>query len=220
MYIISVSDSRIGYYLARALLSLGHEILAINSSPQECDRISEELGSVTLCGDGCDVQVLEEAGTNRADLFVALNSRDEDNLVACQIAKKKFNVPRTIALVHNPDHVPLFKKLGIEVTVSAITHILEEIESVLPAHPLLHLLELKGPGLEIVSAKISPDSSLVGKRLGELSLPPGVLIPVVVGKGKKLAIAAEDTILEPEDEVVALLKPEAEEALRAIFFAL
>jgi len=117
MYIIIVGGGRLGYYLAKTLINEKHEVLIVEKDAVSAQTIVNEMGSICIKGDGCETAVLAEAGTNRADIFISVTGDDEDNLVACQVAKYKFNVPRTIARVRNPKHEILFKKLGIDVTV-------------------------------------------------------------------------------------------------------
>jgi trk system potassium uptake protein TrkA len=117
MYIIVVGGGKIGYYLARALLDEGHEVLVIEKDSSRVRNICDELGSVCMRGDGCETATLNEAGTDRADMLIATTGDDEDNLVTCQVAKYKFNVPRTLALINNPKNEAVFKKLGIDITV-------------------------------------------------------------------------------------------------------
>jgi trk system potassium uptake protein TrkA len=135
VYIIIIGGGRVGYYLSKALLNEGHEILVIEKDAAKVEHIEEELGSICMQGDGCEAATLEEAGTERAGLFIAVTNEDEDNLVACQVAKHKFNVPRIIARIGNPKNETLFKRLGIDVTVSATNLILEYIEQEVPTHP-------------------------------------------------------------------------------------
>src|SRR3990172_9051242 len=171
MYIIVAGGGKVGYYLSKELLSEGHEVLIIEQNAKKCDQIAEELGSIAVRGDACEVKTLEEAGTARADMVVAVTGDDEDNLVICQVAKKKFNVPRTIARINNPKNEEIFKKLGIDVTVSATNLILEHIEMELPTHSVMHLLELKAQGLEIVEIKVTPNSPAAGKQIKDLHIP-------------------------------------------------
>ena len=119
MYIVVIGGGRVGYYLAKALISEGHETLVVEKNRVVYDNIIESLGSVAYHGDGCEASTLAEVGTGRADMLVAVTGDDEDNLVSCQVAKHKFNVPRTVARLRNPQREVLFKKLGIDVTVSS-----------------------------------------------------------------------------------------------------
>jgi trk system potassium uptake protein TrkA len=157
---------------------------------------------------------LDEIGAGRADMLIAVTGDDEDNLVACQVAKHKFNVPRTIARISNPKNEAIFKKLGIDVTVSSTNVILESIEEEVPTHPLTHLLTIRDKGLEIVEVKILPESTTVGKSVKELSLPPESFLSLIISKGQKPRIPTADTILQAEDRIIAVTSPESEEALR------
>lgn len=174
MYIIVVGGGRVGYYLTKALLDEGHEVLLVEKNATICEVITDELGSICLRGDGCEAATLAEVGTDRADMLIAVTGDDEDNLVACQVAKHKFNVPRTIARIRNPKNETIFKKLGIDITISSTNIILENIETEVPTHPLTHLLTIRDKGLGIVEVKIPPGSATVGKLVKELSLPPGM----------------------------------------------
>ena len=215
MYIIIIGGGRVGYYLTQALLNEGHEVLVVEKSAIVYETIVEQLGSVCFRGDGCEAATLEEVGTGRADMLVAVTGDDEDNLVSCQVARHKFNVPRTIARLRNPQREALFKKLGVDVTVSSTQILLEVIQKEVPTHPLTHVLTLGDKGLEIVDIKISPDSTTVGKSVKELALPKESKLALIIPKERKPRIPTTNTILQAGDEVIALTPPELEETLRA-----
>jgi trk system potassium uptake protein TrkA len=214
MYIIIIGGGKVGYYLAKALLDQGHEILIVEKDANKSELIRNELGSACIRGDGCEVTTLTDVGTGRADMFIAVTGDDEDNLIACQVAKHKFNVPRTIARTNNPRNEAIFKKLGIDVTISSTNIILEYIEQEVPTHTLTHLLNISDKGLEIVEVKIQPDSPTIGKMIKELSLPPGSFLSLIIRKKEKPQVPTAETTLQAEDQIVAVTTPEAEEALR------
>jgi len=214
MYIIIIGGGKVGYYLARALLDEGHEILVVEKDTARTEFICSELGSVCFRGDGCEVATLTEVGTGRADMFITVTGDDEDNLVACQVAKHKFNVPRTIARISNPKNETIFKKLGIDVTISSTNIILESIEEAVPTHPLTHLLAIRDKGLEIVEVKIPLDSTTVGKAVKELPLPQGSVLSLIIRSQHKPIIPTADTILQAEDQIIAATTPESEDELR------
>jgi trk system potassium uptake protein TrkA len=215
MYIMIVGGGRLGYYLAQALLDEGHEILLVEKNPTICDTINSQLGSVCLRGDGCEATTLEQAGTGRADMLVAVTGDDEDNLVACQVAKYKFNVPRTIARVRNPRNEYIFKKLGVDVTVSSTTIILEQIEHEVPSHPLTHLLAIEDKGLEIVEVRIPNDSPTVGKQIKDLPLPAEARLLLAIRQDEKPFTPNAETTLAAKDQIIAAVPLEAEDAFRA-----
>ena len=215
MYIIIVGGGEVGYYLSKALLDEGHEILVVEKDAARSQFIIDKLGSVCVRGDGCEAATLAQVGTARADMLIAVTDDDEDNLVACQVAKHKFNVPRTIARITNPKNEAIFKKLGIDVTISSTNIILEYIEQEVPTHPLTHLRTIRDKGLEIVEVRIPDDSTTVGKAVKELSLPPESILSLLIRKGQKPQVFTPDTILQAEDQIIAVTTPESEEALRA-----
>jgi trk system potassium uptake protein TrkA len=215
MYIVIVGGGRVGYYLARALLNEGHEIVIVEKNPRFCDIINEEMGSVCVQGDGCEAATLTEVGTGRAEMLVAITGDDEDNLVACQVAKHKFNVPRTIARIRNPQNETIFKKLGIDVTVSTTNIILEAIEKEVPTHPLTHLLTRSDKGVEIVEVRIPAEAKTIGRPVKQVSLPEGTRLALVIPKNRKPVIPNPNTIIREGDQIVALTSQELEEELRA-----
>ena len=216
MYIVVVGGGEVGYQLSKMLLNDGHEVLILEEDPARCEKLAEELGGVVCRGDGCEAATLDSVGTGRADMFVAVAGRDEVNLVACQVAKHKFNVPRTIARIRNPKNEAIFKILGIDVTVSSTNVILANIEQELPSHPLIPLLKLKSGSLEVVEAKIPPGSKVVGKKIGDFRLPEGSAVLLVIGKDKDPHIPTDATIIEAEDEVIAITTADNEEVMRAM----
>jgi trk system potassium uptake protein TrkA len=215
MYIVVVGGGRLGYYLLKALLNEGHEVLLLEKDARICKNITDEMGSVCYRGDGCEAATLAEVGTSRADMMVAVTGDDEDNLVACQVAKHKHNVPRTIARIRNPQNEVLFKKLGIDVTVSATNIIIEAIEREVPTHPVTQLMSIEEKGQVIVDVKISPESTTVGKTVKELSLPKESKLALIIPSEGSAHVPAASTILRAGDQIIAVTNPESKEALRA-----
>lgn len=214
MYVIVVGGGKVGFALAQALLGAGHEVLCIERDPHRCAAIAEDLGSAVTRGDGCEVAILEEAGTSRADAFVAVTGDDEDNLIACQVAKHRFHVPRTIARINNPRNKEIFRILGVDATVNSTELIMAQLAQEMPLHPLIPILTLKGTGRELVHVQIQPESPVAGMRLGELRLPGQSSIALVIDRKRSVRPASPDLVLEAEDEVIAVTRPEDEEALR------
>ena len=215
MYIIVIGGGKVGYYLSFALLSKGHEVLIIEREAGKCKAIAEDLGSVVMHGDGAEVRTLEDAGAGRADLLIAVTRRDEVNLVACQVAKHKFGIRRTIARVSNPKDEALFKMLGIDVTVSSTSLILEQIEERMPSRSLAHLLGLEAGNLELVEVNIEKESPVVGKKITDVSLPAGSLICLVINAKRGPKVPVSNSVIEAGDHLLAVTKTENEDALRA-----
>ncbi len=217
MYIIVVGAGDVGYYLAKELLTQGHEVLLIERDPAKLERIEDELGSIGMKGDGCEAATIEEAGAERANLFVAVTDGDEDNLVACQVAKHRFNVPRTIARIGNPKNENLFKELGIDVTVSTTNLILDYIAKEMSKPPLLRRLSIfQGGEREIVEVTIPSDSFNVGRKIKDLSVPAGDDLILIIRKDHGIQLPTPLTVIEAEDRIVAVTTSASEENLHKV----
>ena len=214
MYIVVVGAGEVGYELAKALIRNEHEVFIIERSQERCNVIKEELGSLVIAGSGSDEAVLREAGTSRADVFMAVTGSDPDNLAACQMAKHRFGVARTMSLVSNGDNEPLFRELGIDVCISTSEIILTRIEEELPRNPLVHMMDIKGSNREVVSIRIPQDSAAVGKALREIPVPTNSIISCVLKRDGNLLAADGALVLGRDDEVVIITTEDEEEALR------
>src|SRR5579859_2090315 len=95
MYIIIGGGGEIGYYLTKSLLNQGHEVLLLEKGGLRFKTLVEELGQAVVRGDACEARTMEEVGASRADVVIAVTGEDEDNLVICQMAKKRYKVGRT-----------------------------------------------------------------------------------------------------------------------------
>lgn len=216
MYIIIVGGGKVGYYLTKHLLQAGHEVVVIEKNPKKVEQIVNDLGAVAIQGDGSDAGPMLEAGMNRADIVVAVTGDDEDNLIVCQMAKKKFGVKRTIARINNPKNEHIFSVLGIDTTVSYVDALVAQIEREIPAHALVHLLTLRDVGASFIEAQVLPNSPAVNRRMSELSLPDNCLIALVIRDGRAI-IPNGNTILHAGDDVVAVTALEQKDVLDRLF---
>ncbi len=214
MYIIIGGGGQVGYYVAKGLLEQGHEVLLLEKDPKRYRQLVEQLGAGNVGrGDACEVRVLQEVGTQRADVVIAVTGDDEDNLVICQVAKARFQVNRTIARVNNPRNNEMFLALGIDRTVSPTDNILHLIELEIPHHTLVPLLELTRAGLGLVELTVPPDSPAAGRALRDLKLPTEANVVLIMRQDESITPSG-DTVIQPEDKLYALVKAEGESALR------
>ena len=102
MYIVIVGGGKLGAYLAGTLLREDNQVALIEKCDAQARRLAETIdGScLVISGDGCSASVQEDAAMQSADVFVAATGQDEDNLAACEIASRVFDVPRCIARVN------------------------------------------------------------------------------------------------------------------------
>ncbi len=211
MYVVIVGCSESGYHLSKALIAGGHEVVVVEKSIERFQLLKDELGTVALLGDGTDELTLKRAGIARADVVVSLTGVDATNLVITQMTKHVFQVPRTMALIKDPKNEPIFHEVGIDVVVNSTHLVLESMEEGIPGRPLVHLMNLRVPGMELVSVSIPDDSNIIGKRLSEIELPPNSFITLMVKK-TGATLPTGRSVVEAEDELVAVT-PEGDEQI-------
>jgi trk system potassium uptake protein TrkA len=215
MYAVIIGGGKVGYYLAKELVESGHEVAVLERDAERARIIDEDLGAVTLRGDGCELSVLEEAGVARADVVVAATGDDEINLIACQLAKTRFKVPRTIARINNPKNEKIFKQLGVDATVSTTDTILTKIEEMLPKTSLVHIAAMRGTNVEIVEITVPTKSPIIGKKLRDLHLPQDAVVALLIRKGEG-RVPPADTVFEANDELVVATSIRSESYVRQI----
>lgn len=216
MYVIIVGGGKVGYHLSKVTMQEGNEVLLIEKDRKTAEWLTGELGEIVMLGDGCEVRTMQEAGMGRANVVVAVTGDDEDNLVICQMAKRKFGVPRTLARVNDPRNEELFKQLGIDQTVSSTRIIFNLLEQQIETGQVIPLAALKKGDIEVVEADISSESPVINQKIGQLDLPPNTLIISVI-REEHAIIPHADTKLRPGDSVIAMIKAERERDLRAVF---
>jgi trk system potassium uptake protein len=213
VYVLIVGGGVVGYYLGKSLLHEGHEVLVIEKDSRKCERFADDLGGVCMRGDGCETATLTDAGAARADTFIAATDEDEDNLVASQLAKHKFNVPRIISLINNPKNEKIFKRLGLEHLVSVPDLLLEHITEGMPTHLLTHLLSL-AKNNAVVELKVPARSTAIGKAMRQLELPSGAIAFLLIRESGETVVPTPDLKLAVGDRMIAVVSAEKEEELR------
>lgn len=216
MYVIVVGGGKVGYYLSKQLLAEGHEVLLLEKDRRRHALMSEELGDVAVQGDGCEVRIMREAGFGRADVIVAVTGDDEDNLVICQMAKAKFQTPRTVARVNNPENQSLFQRLGIDTTVSSTQIIFNLIEQQIEPGEVIPVGALRNGNIEVVAINVSEHSPVLSRPISAVSLPGNALVISLV-RNDNAVLPEPETKLEAGDTVIVLVKAEDEPRLREVF---
>jgi trk system potassium uptake protein TrkA len=218
MYLIVVGAGKVGVNLTRELTAQGHEVTLLEHSRRRYQAVEEELEHMIQYGDASELWVLERAGIERADMVLAVTGDDEDNILICQVAKEKYGVDRIIARVNNPRNRPHFDLLGISPVVSATGLILQLIEHEVPHHNLVRLLDLESEKIEIIEVRIREDSPIAGRRVAEIQTPERSLLISIIREGRGFVPDA-DSVLLADDDILAVLDPDQEEALKAVLGA-
>jgi len=213
MFIVVMGGGQVGYYLCRELIADGHTVTLIDKDKAVCDRIAREInGLIVICGDGCDMYTLESAGIRQADVFAAITGIDEENLIACQLAKEVFEVKRTIARVNDPRNENIFGKLKVDTPINSTSILIKIIEEETSLADYMPLMAFKRGRISIVRIDLPEESPVVGKLVREVILPQDCVL-VSILRGEEVILPKGDTRLEIGDDVIALTTIEHEREL-------
>ncbi|MHB8967354.1 MAG: potassium channel family protein [Thermoleophilia bacterium] len=216
MFAVIAGGGKAGYSLGRLLHERGYEVAIIEIKRERYRRVSQEFEHAVILGDATEIFILERAGIARADVVVAVTGDDEDNIIISQIAMHKYDVKKVIARVNNPENQEAFDVLGVSNTVCPTSSLLSLVEHEMPSHRLVHLLNLKKENLEIVEVMLEPGAEIEGKRLDEVNLPAGVLL-ISILRDSQAMIPQGPTVLNANDQVLAILEPGREDELTKLF---
>ncbi len=114
MKIVIMGCGRVGARLAGQLEADGYEVAVLDVDPYSFRRLPADFRGTALAGDGTDQDILRQAGIEQADVFAAVTQGDNRNIMAAQIAKHIFGVPKVLCRIYDPIREELFKSLGLD----------------------------------------------------------------------------------------------------------
>jgi len=114
MKIIIMGCGRVGARLAGAMSAEGHEVTILDTDSYSFRRLPPDFGGTPLIGNGTHEESLKRAGIEEADAFVALTQGDNRNVMAAQIAKHVFNVPKVLCRIYDPLRQEMYSTLGLD----------------------------------------------------------------------------------------------------------
>ena len=197
--------------LAVSLIKKGYHVTAINKDMDNCKSLAEIDKLTVFHGDGSKPYILEDANAYNADIVIALTEQDEDNLVTCELCKKKYNVKKTVAIISDPKKTDFFYRMGIDSVVCAITAIASIIEQQAFLDEMATLAPVGDGRIKIAQVPISQSAPAVGKKLWELGLPKDVIIGCML-RGDKSMVPRGDTRIHSGDILVLISTDEHEMA--------
>lgn len=115
MKLVIVGCSRVGAMVATALSERGDDVTVIDINRRSFNRLGPDFKGTMLVGNGIDEDVLRQAGIETADGFASLTNGDNRNIMAAQIAKQIYKVPRVVCRIYDPIREEAYRKLGLEV---------------------------------------------------------------------------------------------------------
>jgi trk system potassium uptake protein TrkA len=216
MKVAIAGAGNVGTYIAGDLREVGHDVLLIDRSPSLVNRLRSTLDVTWFVGDACEVTSLHAAGVDGSDVMVAATGDDEDNLVISLLAKQEFAVPRVVARVNHPKNQWLFNEnWGVDVSVST-PHLLSAlVEEAVSVGSLVRLLQFEGGQARLVEVTLAEGTPAASRSIADLGVPRDAVVVAVVREGH-VVVPRGDTVVNVGDEVLALVTPDSEHALKTI----
>jgi len=205
MFVIIAGGGRTGAQLAKSLIEMDHNVKLVDERPEILARIHKELPTEDIVtGNQLDVNVLEQADIQHAQVFAATTPNDAQNLAMCYLVRERYGVKRTIARVNNPRNAWLFNDLfHVDVAVNQADILARLIEEEMSMGDMMMLLKLRRGKYSLVEEKIPPKAMAIGVAIKDLNLPTNCVIAAIIRKGDLLIPRGITTLMEG-DEVLAI----------------
>ncbi len=173
MKAIIIGAGEVGFHTAKLLtLEEDNDVVLIDESKEACQRVNEQLDMQTFCGPGASPRLIKAAGVEEADIFIAVTSSDEINMLACQIANMYTRCPK-IARVSNPDYfmsgngiAP--KDFGIDLLINPEQLCVAEFVRLLKTPEAREVVEFEDGKVQLVSFRVKQTNPFIGRSLAEL----------------------------------------------------
>jgi trk system potassium uptake protein len=209
MKVIILGCSRQGARLALLMEAEKYEVTVIDNDASSFSRLENFKGR-KIVGNGVDVEVLKKAGIEETDAFASVTNGDNRNLMAAQIAKEIFNVPKVVCRVYDPNRAFIYHEFGLE-TVSATTVGARMIRNLLINPKGLRTYQLGDGTAYAVEFKLG--AKTVGKSIKEIEIPNEYRIASVV-RNQEAIVPTDDFVLQEGDQVFGVVKIDTLELLK------
>lgn len=206
MYVIVVGGGQTGSRLAKRLSDRGNNVVIVEKDERRAHELAADLDVLIIHGSGSDMDVLKDAGVDKADVLVALAEGDEVNLMACELAKK-MGVTRVISRVNDEKHARMFEELGVDVAVSLASAAVMLFEKAVSGPGMYGLLGIGAGKGEVVEVTVGKESKAIGKTIKELKIPEDCSL-AMISRADDMIPARGDTQINEGDQVTIVGKPE------------
>jgi trk system potassium uptake protein TrkA len=201
MYVIIIGCSRVGSELAKLLSHEGHDVVVIDKNQASLDRLGNSFNGVSLVGNGFDINLLKQAGIEKADAFCVVTNGDNTNLISAQVAKKIFKVPKVIARVYDPQRAHIYRALGLDILSGTVLFASMLRDKIVESRFTSYLIETKDLGV----IEIEAQKDLVNKTVEQVNVP-GEFIVVAIRSLSGVLIPDPKTLVKEKDILMGVVK--------------
>lgn len=202
MQIIVVGCGKVGSQFAKIMSEEGHEIVVVDSEIDNFRLLGPDFRGLTVLGVPIDEDVLKEAGIESADGLAAVTPDDNINMMACQVAKEIFNVPRIFSRIQDPVREQVFYQFGVH-TVCPTNMTVEEFRALMLGEASTKTCFIDNTGLDFHYERVIEES--VGKLVSDLNVPKDTIILGLIKDGQ-LEFNHPKLKLGFDDEIVTISK--------------
>jgi trk system potassium uptake protein TrkA len=215
MKVIIVGGGKVGYYLVRTLLEHKHQPSIIEIDKEVCKSLANEFDIPVICGDATRVDTLESLSVAQAAAFISVTGLDEVNLIACQLARNKFGIGKTIAKSNNPKNVDIMQRLGIDHVINSTDSIAMLIEREVDTSKIKQLVTLKQGEVAISEIILPENYAWDGKLLKDIK--SNILFNIIsITRGETLMIPRGESALRSGDRLLVISESDALKSLKSI----
>ncbi len=214
MRAIIVGGGKVGYYLARTLLERSYDVSVIEIDKNVSQYFANTLDVTVVLGDGSTARALKKAGAERCDTIIAVTGEDEVNLIICQMAKRLYQVKKTIAKVNNPKNVDTIKNLGVDIAISGTDNIIRQMEREVDNSRIKELMPISEKA-SVFEVTLPENYAYGGKMIAEIKLPENCNI-ISITRGGELLIPRGGTKLMSNDVLLIVSTTSAANEVRRV----
>ena len=200
---------RVGAELTIQLAKAGHSVAIVDKRKTAFDRLPPGFDAKTIVGIGFDREVLQRAGIEEADAFVAVSNGDNSNIVSARVAREHFKVPKVIARIYDPRRAEIYERLDIP-TISSVRWAAKQVQHLL-FHGKESMRDTLGGG-SLLQLQIKLPEHLVGKKISSVT-SDGKVEVFGVDRGGDGFIPTEDSTFQEGDIVHFIVHKDATDEL-------
>ena len=202
MNIVIVGAGNIGTPLIEVATTEGNEVIVIERDPEKAEAIASAFDCLVVNDDATSKETLLDAGVGRADAVISTTEQDATNIMVCLLATE-LDVPDVVSVVHNPEHMELFSRIGVHAMENPQQLIAESLYRSVAQPAIVDYMRV-GETAEVFEITVTEDAPIAGKTLtgaaAEELLPADVLIVAVERGGEDAPITPRgDTRIEAGD---------------------
>lgn len=204
--VMILGGSQIGYKTAQDLCKSKFNVKLIENRKVIAEDLADELPSaLIICGDGRNVDILEEENISQMDAFISVTGNSETNIMSCLLAKSK-GVKKTIALVENMDYYQLSQSIGIDTLINKKLLAANTIFRYIRKGEVVAMTKLTNMNAELLEFVVKPNSKITNRKIKDADFPKSAIIGGVIRNGEGL-IPLGSFIIEAGDRVVVCCLP-------------